>query len=178
MTLSPTPAAVDPELTADPPTLGEHGGFTIYPMPVYVTAPVSDVVASARWYVDALGFGIMYVGPEVAGRPVLVHLRRGKYQDVLLVPAPDGEQVGGSTPGGAQVVFHGGDLDALAARARGVAPRGAAAVEGPSPTPWGAPELRVTDPDGYVLVFFAAPAQPPAGNIDDTMQTVVERMDA
>lgn len=172
--LSPTPAAIPPELAADPVALGESGGFPVYPMPIYTTVPATDVVVSARWYVAALGFGIMYVGPEVGGTPMLVHLRRGKYQDVLLTPAR--EEVVASGAGGAQVVFAAGDVDALAERAHAAAAVSRSRVEGPTPTPWGAPELRVTDPDGHVLVFYGAPAQPPAGDIDDAMRTAADRL--
>ncbi|HEY8338547.1 MAG TPA: VOC family protein [Egibacteraceae bacterium] len=176
MTLSPTPAAVGEDLAGDPPTLGEQDGFTIYPMPVYTTVPVTDVVASARWYVDALGFGIMYVGPEVAGAPVVVHLRRGKYQDILLTPA-QGDVTPAPASGAAQVALAGGDLEALAARARSVPAVGRSSVEGPVPTPWGAPELRVTDPDGHRLVFWGAPEQPPAHDIDTMLRAAAERVE-
>ena len=173
MTLTSTPPQVGDDLAGDPPTLGEHDGFAVYPMPVYTSVPVSDVVASARWYVDALGFGIMYVGPEVGGAPAIVHLRRGKYQDVLLVPARDGVDPAPAS-GAAQVALAGGDLDALAARARGAAAVGRSSVEGPVPTPWGTPELRVTDPDGHRLVFWGPPEQPPAEDIDTAMRSAAQ----
>lgn len=42
---------------ADPPTLGEFGGFEIYPMPMFATLAVADVAGIVAWYGTALGFG-------------------------------------------------------------------------------------------------------------------------
>jgi hypothetical protein len=71
----------------DPPALGEYNGHEIYPMPVFATLAVPDVSAVAAWYERALGFSSVFKGPEVGGQPALVHLRRLKYQDLLLTIA-------------------------------------------------------------------------------------------
>jgi hypothetical protein len=100
----------------DPQALGEFNGFEIYPMPVFATLSVGDVAAVARWYADALGFGTMFTGPAVGGQPSLVHLRRNKYQDLLLVPARPGAAA--TAPSSLVLSFNADDVDTLAARAR------------------------------------------------------------
>src|SRR5919202_6523945 len=71
----------------EPISLGEFGGFEVYPMPFFATLECEDVTSTVAWYRDALGFGVMFTGPEIAGQPSLVHLRRRKYQDLLLRPS-------------------------------------------------------------------------------------------
>lgn len=156
------PALPDGVGHTNPPTLGEYQGFEIYPMPCFVRFAVPDPAAAARWYVDMLGFGVMYVAPEIQGVPMMVHLRRRKYQDILLVLGqPEG--VGGVHLDGT------GELEALAARAADAHP------EGPVQTPYGPRELRLTDPHGNRIVFFAAPERP-TGTIDEAMQRAADQM--
>lgn len=143
---------------ADPPTIGEHCGFEIYPMPCFVRFSSPDPAAAAAWYVERLGFGVMYVAPEVEGVPVMVHLRRRKYQDILLVRGP-------AEGGGSVVLDATGELDALAQRSGGEAVA----------TPWGPRELRLVDPIGNRIVLYAAPERP-TGTIDEAMQRAVDRM--
>ena len=123
----------------------------IYVMPQFVTFEVSDMAAARRWYVKGLGFVELAVLPGPAGDPVLVHLRRFRYQDILLVPAS--EPSSGASPG-VRVSFAAGDenLDARAAIATGE-PGGE--VEGPIRTPWNTRDLHFRDADGYVVVFTA-----------------------
>jgi len=64
-------------------------GFAVYPMPMFARLAMSDLQASVAWYTEALGFGVVFVGPEIDGRPLMAHLRRRRYQDLLLVPATD-----------------------------------------------------------------------------------------
>jgi uncharacterized glyoxalase superfamily protein PhnB len=142
----------------EPPTLGEFNGFEIYPMPMFATLAVEDVAAVARWYGDALGFGTMFAGPAIGGQPSLVHLRRNRYQDVLLVPR---RAAGTATPLATLTLsFSVDDVDELAGRARSVAPVGASAVTGPVDTPWNTRDLSVTDPEGHQLVFTSRQANP------------------
>ncbi len=81
-----------------------------------------------------------------------MHLRRQRYQDVLLVR-------GTPTPG-PRISFAAGDDD-LAARAQLLAAAGAGGgtgggtVEGPVDTPWFSRDLVATDRDGYVVVLTA-----------------------
>ena len=145
--------------TEDPPTLGDFNGFEIYPMPMFATLAVDDVTAVARWYGEALGFGTMFAGPPVGGQPSIVHLRRNKYQDVLLVPRRSTEPA--PAPGTTlSLSFSADEVDELATRARSVAAVGASAVVGPVDTPWNSRDLRVTDPAGHQLVFTSRQANP------------------
>src|SRR5262245_64729816 len=73
--------------TQEPPTLTEFQGWEIYPMPMFATIAVHDVAATTAWYEAALGFGVVFKAPSPDGQPMLVHLRRRKYQDLLIVPA-------------------------------------------------------------------------------------------
>src|SRR5215472_2998249 len=86
MTTDPTPPA-STDRSGEPTSLGSFNGAEIYPMPMFATLSVADVAAVSAWYQAALGFGVVFSMLGPAGTPALVHLRRHKYQDVLLVPA-------------------------------------------------------------------------------------------
>jgi catechol 2,3-dioxygenase-like lactoylglutathione lyase family enzyme len=125
-----------PEITKD-----------IYGMPAFVTFTVADLDRTVDWYTNALDFINLFTIPGPAG-PVLVHLRRWRYQDILV-------RVGEPPAGGRSsysVAAEYDALDALAERARG---HGAGVVDGPSDTPWNTRDLRCTDPDGYTVIFTA-----------------------
>ena len=142
---------------AEPPTLGEFNGHEIYPMPVFAKIGAVDVAAASRWYEDALGFSAMFTMPPGSSQPSLVHLRRKKYQDILLVSAPPEKIVAGSL----QLSFgDDGDIDALGKRARAATPAGASSVSGPVDTPWNTRDLTVTDPSGHILVFTGRSPNP------------------
>ena len=144
-----------PQLTLEqePPTLGTYDTHEIYPMPAFATLAVADVAAVAAWYQRALGFTTVFAGPSVDGQPTLVHLRRRKYQDLLLTPAPAGG-VPTEAPSSLTLSFSvPDDVDALAERARAVPPFGRSSITGPVNTPWNTRDLRVTDPAGHRLVF-------------------------
>ena len=144
----------------EPPTLGEFNGHEIYPMPAFATLAVADVSGVAAWYERALGFSTVFKGPEVGGQPALVHLRRLKYQDLLLIPAPVGIAPA-DAPSSLTLSFSvGEDVDALAERARSVEPLGRSAITGPFNTPWNTRDIRVTDPAGHRLVFTGRNANP------------------
>src|SRR5262249_50155191 len=59
--------------------------LSIYVMPAFATLTVSDLAASRRWYVEGLGFAVLAEVPGPSGEVALVHLRRWRYQDLLLV---------------------------------------------------------------------------------------------
>ncbi len=122
----------------------------IYPMPSYPMLQVSDLVAAARWYQEALGFQHVFTMPGPDGSPRLVHLRWARYADLLLVPearpAP-GPRGLGVTLG---YTLEEGTVDDLVARARAA---GATIVSGPVDRPWNAREVTIADPDGYRLTF-------------------------
>jgi catechol 2,3-dioxygenase-like lactoylglutathione lyase family enzyme len=150
---APTPfdrPAVDEP--GEPVVFGQYNGFEVYPMPAFATLEVPDLDAAIAWYEAALGFRPMLVhrGPEE--RAVFSHLRRAKYQDLLVVPGPGAPE--GST--GITITLRAdGDPAALAAKARAVAPVGRVTVEGPIDTPWNTTDVRVTDPGGHRLVLTA-----------------------
>ncbi|HYM21639.1 MAG TPA: VOC family protein [Vicinamibacterales bacterium] len=138
----------------EPQHLGEFNGFEIYPMPMFATISVADVSAVSEWYRNALGFGVVFSAPAgPGGQPAMVHLRRKKYQDVLIVPAQSAAAP--STASTISVSFSAddGEVDAIAERARSARPLGTSAIAGPIDTPWNTRDLRVTDPVGTRLVF-------------------------
>lgn len=127
----------------------------IYGMPVFVKLAVADLDATVAWFTGALDFINLFTMPGPTG-PALVHLRRWRYQDVLVVPAE------GEAPPigpGLQLTFAAQfeELDALAERARAY---GGGTVEGPVDTPWNTRDLTVTSPDGLVVVFTSRRPEP------------------
>jgi uncharacterized glyoxalase superfamily protein PhnB len=137
---------------SEPPVLNTHTGFEVYPMPMFATMPTADVNALAQWYQAALGFEMMFKAPDRDGQPMVVHLRRRKYQDVLIHPVPAGSEM--SEVGGWSLCFQAGvDVDQLAARAAAVPIAGRSRVESVADTPWNTREVRIVDPDGRMLVF-------------------------
>jgi len=148
----------------EPPTLTEFQGWEIYPMPVFATLAVRDVAATTAWYEAALGFGVVFKAPGPAAQPMLVHLRRRKYQDLLITPSQADHAI---APTSLTVSFNvDGEIDELAARAHAAAPVGASAVRGPIETPLNTRDLRVTDPAGHELIFTARNPNPDPRNVE------------
>jgi len=145
-----------------------------YPMPAFAQLQVADLDRAARWYTEALGFRAIFTMPGPDGSPLLVHLRRSRYQDLLLLHAARPREFGVSADEGVQLGFQfEGDWEAFAAladRARGI---GGATVEGPIETPWNTREVRVRDLDGYRVVFTKGPVNERAG-----MGDIVDRVRA
>lgn len=143
-----------PEITRD-----------IYGMPAFVTLTVTDLDRTVDWYVNGLGFIALFTMPGPNGRPSLVHLRRWRYQDILIRP--------GQPPAGGEwtisIMATAEELDALAERARA---HGLGTVDGPADTPWNTRDVRTIDPDGYALVFTA---RRPAGERDAEFSAMIER---
>ncbi|MFC4909836.1 VOC family protein [Actinomadura gamaensis] len=119
---------------------------TIYPMPMFATFQVSDVRAAEAFY-QAVGFVSLAAVPGPDGSPAVVHLRRMKYQDLLIVP---GRPERGST----SVSFSAPDEDlaALADRLRGF---DGVRVSGPEDTRWFTSDLTIDDADGNRVVLTA-----------------------
>ncbi|MEE2039841.1 VOC family protein [Nocardiopsis sp. CT-R113] len=121
---------------------------TIYPMPMFVTFQVSDIAAAEAFY-NSVGFISLAVLGAPDRPPSVIHLRRMKYQDILLTPGkPERGSATASFSAGGQ------DLTALAEALRADLPRGAA-VDGPSDTPWFTSDLTVDDPDGNRVILTA-----------------------
>jgi predicted lactoylglutathione lyase len=121
---------------------------TIYPMPMFATFQVRDIAAAEAFY-QAVGFISLATVPGEDGSPMLVHLRRMKYQDLLLTP---GEPERGSTT--VSFAAGGQDLVELATSLRAAEPKGAR-IEGPADTPWFTSDLTIEDPDGNRVVLTA-----------------------
>jgi len=154
---------------SEPPTLGEHNGYPIYPMPAFVTLTASDLEATVAFFTEALDFGVMFSGPEVNGTPMLVHLRRARYQDILVR-----QGAAGAASNALTVAFAATDaasVDALQARVERAGGRVATAA---ADTPWNTHELTVADPDGNPFTFTARAAQPQAHTFEESMQKVKE----
>lgn len=117
----------------------------IYPMPAFVKFEAADLPATTRWY-EAAGFVVLAAMPGPGGSTALVHLRRQRYQDILLVPAR-------GVPAGTGRVTMAAGGDDLRQRAADLAAAGGGTAEGPAPTPWRSDDLTLTDPDGNVVVL-------------------------
>ncbi|HET9877699.1 MAG TPA: VOC family protein [Candidatus Limnocylindria bacterium] len=155
----------------EPPTLGEHGGYPIYPMPAFVSLAARDLGATVRFFTEALDFGVMFSGPEIDGVPMLVHLRRARYQDVLVRQGPGGQ------PSPALVVaFAATDAAAIDALQRRVEAAGGTIVSAAADTPWSTHELTVADPDGHRFTFTARGAAHELRDFDATMEEVADRL--
>ena len=118
---------------------------SIYVMPAFVTFQCADIDRTERWYVDGLGFFVL------ARYPGLVHLRRWRYQDILLVDRARDESI---PVHGVRLTIAAGDED-LAARAEQERRAGLGEARGPVATMWNTIDLASTDPDGHVVVFTA-----------------------
>jgi catechol 2,3-dioxygenase-like lactoylglutathione lyase family enzyme len=119
----------------------------IYGMPAFVTFAVGDFERTLDWYVNGLDFIVLFSMPAGPHGQGLVHLRRWRYQDILVRY--------GTPPGGEwsySVMARHEELEALAERARA---HGGGSVQGPLNTPWNTRDVRFTDPDGYTVIYTA-----------------------
>ncbi|APQ54534.1 Glyoxalase/bleomycin resistance protein/dioxygenase [Corynebacterium pseudotuberculosis] len=126
----------------------------IYPMPMFVTLTVKDFQRSEKFF-HAAGFITLATVPDPQGNPAVLHLRRLRNQDLLLVQQDNTESETHSTaPASVQVSFstHQEDLDQLALCLES-AVSGCAEIEKPQDTLWFTRDLVVTDPDGHRIIF-------------------------
>lgn len=159
--------------------MNEQGGVSTveeeyYPMPAFAQLQVADLDRAAHWYAEALEFRAIFTMPGPDGNPILIHLRRSRYQDLLLVRAARGPQAerDAGAPAGAGVRLYfqfEGDWDAFDALAERARRAGEGAVEGPIDTPWNTREVRARDLDGYRVVFTKGPLDHRVG-IDDIVE--------
>lgn len=131
------------------PTIEPVVDTAIYPMPLFVRLEVTDLARSRAFYTGALDFVELAVLPGPGGTPMLVHLRRWRYQDLLLVPARG--PVRAAQGLGVGLAAERDALPGLAERARAAG----AEVEGPVDTPWNTVDVTATDPDGLRLTYTA-----------------------
>jgi len=100
---------------------------------------------------------------------MLVHLRRARYQDILVRQGAAGAASNALTM--AFAATDAASVDALQARVERSGGRNASAA---ADTPWNTHELTVADPDGNLFTFTARSAQPQARTFEETMQKVKE----
>jgi catechol 2,3-dioxygenase-like lactoylglutathione lyase family enzyme len=146
--------AIEHEITRD-----------IYGMPAFTTLTVADLDRTVDWYTNGLDFIVLFTVPGPDGSRALVHLRRWRYQDILVRP-------GGAPSGGewtVSVMADADQLDDLTQRARN---HGGGVVEGPFDTPWNTRDVRATDPDGYTVVYTA---RRPEGERDERFSDMMRR---
>jgi uncharacterized glyoxalase superfamily protein PhnB len=146
---------IAPEITRD-----------IYPMPAFVTLIVADVERAVDWYTNGLDFVSLFTMPGPDGKPALVHLRRWRYQDILVRPGND-PPAGGWT---ISIMANADQLDTLVERATA---HGGGTVEGPADTPWNTRDVTTIDPDGYTVVYTA---RRPDGERDERFGGMIQRM--
>lgn len=141
---SPVP---DPAHGAKAPGISQ----AIYGMPMFATLLARDIRATVSWYTAGLGFIDLFTmrGPD--GGPVLVHLRRWQFQDLLVRPARERVTPGSGCTLSFAAVYD--EINMLAERARAHA---GGRVDGPADTPWNTRDLTTADPDGNVVIFTAA----------------------
>ena len=141
---SPVPA---PAAGVQPPDISR----AVYGMPMFATLAVRDMAATVSWYTGGLGFIELFAVPGPQGQPVLVHLRRWQFQDLLVRPATGPVVPGTACSLSFAAVYD--ELEALAGRARA---HGGGQADGPADTPWNTRDLTTTDPGGNRVIFTAA----------------------
>jgi uncharacterized glyoxalase superfamily protein PhnB len=121
----------------------------IYPMPVFLTLAVENVSKSAEWYHNALNFTTIFaMNDPITNELNFVHLRRKKYQDILLVK---GQTDRAMNTGGIAVTFQAWeDIDLLTQHAQKYGTR---VLIAPHDTAWNTREVTFRDNDGYVINF-------------------------
>jgi catechol 2,3-dioxygenase-like lactoylglutathione lyase family enzyme len=150
------------------PTLDSGITTDIYPMPAFVTIESSDLARTVDFFVNGLDFISLFTMPGPGGTPMLVHLRRWRYQDILV-------RRGAPQPGSGwtiSVAALAEELPALVEKARA---HGGGTVDGPVDTPWNTRDVTVTDPDGYRIVYTA---RRPEGERDEAFSAEITRLAA
>lgn len=165
MSQIPTPVP-DPVAGARSPGVSR----AIYGMPMFASLAATDLDRTVSWYVDGLGFVELFTIPGATGAPVLVHLRRWHFQDLLVRPADGPVTAGSACRLSFAAVYD--EIDELAEQARA---HGGGRVEGPADTPWNTRDLTTTDPDGTVVVFTAG--RPP-DRTDPAFSAAMQRWNA
>ncbi|SNT45571.1 hypothetical protein SAMN05421812_106262 [Asanoa hainanensis] len=146
------------------PTLDTGITTDLYPMPAFLTIEASNLERTVDFFVNGLDFVSLFTLPGPDGGPMLVHLRRWRYQDILVRRGDPQPGTGWSISFAAEAE----ELPALALQAPGT-------VDGPTDTPWNTRDLTVTDPDGYRIVFTA---RRPAGERDEAFSDEIRRLAA
>jgi catechol 2,3-dioxygenase-like lactoylglutathione lyase family enzyme len=146
---------ISPEVTKD-----------IYGMPAFVTLVVADIERTVDWYTNGLDFIVFFTMPGPDGIPALVHLRRWRYQDILV-------RAGQASGGGEWSISVMALVEQLAGIAERAREHGGGTVEGPVDTPWNTTDVTTTDPDGYRLVYTA---RRPEGRRDERFGAMIQEL--
>ncbi|MFE9245255.1 VOC family protein [Nocardiopsis sp. NPDC006938] len=117
----------------------------VYGMPMFVTAPTSDLAASLEFWAEGLGFFDFFTVPGQ-----VTHLRRWAFQDVLLVP---GERPGEAPASSVTFSCLLSQVDAIVAACEKLRP---GSTQGPRQMPWGTVEVEVTTPENTRVIMTAA----------------------
>ena len=104
---------------------------------------------SLRWYKEVLDFHSVFELPGEDGQPVMAHLRREKYQDIMLV-LESGQVDKAFIRNGVVLNYFVEDIDLYSKQA---STANTAIVEGPIDRPWNARELVIRDLDGYLITL-------------------------
>lgn len=118
---------------------------SIYPMPMFINFVVSDLAAAEALCAEAR-FVTLATIPGPGSVPSLVHLRREKYQDILMTQ-------GAPARGTTTASFVAGDVD-LARVADSLRSAGAE-VAGPTDTLWFTTDVSFSDADGNTVILTA-----------------------
>lgn len=156
----------------------EHDSIdmSIYVMPAFAILEVSDLDRARRWYVEAVGFRVLVELPGPDGHVAVIHLRRFRFQDLLVRPglSSSGAPTG---PVGPAMTFAAGDedIDAAATRAAALATELGGTVSGPTQMPWNTRDVTFTDPDGYRVTLSSYSPMPNSEFTPEAMAEVMRR---
>lgn len=133
-------------------------------MPCVPTLWVKKLEPSAKWFKEVLGFSSVYERENTEGEPILIHLRKGMNQDLLLAPDPDGFAVNRKERGlGMTLTFIvEDDIDDLAGD---VWSNGGEIVSGPAEEPWNVRDVVIKDPNGYRIRLSQMTAAGSSGEV-------------
>jgi catechol 2,3-dioxygenase-like lactoylglutathione lyase family enzyme len=123
----------------------------IYPMPSFPTLSVRDLKRSRDFYVETLGFSHVFSMPGTDGKTQIEHVRFCRYADLLLRQLQPDEGMPGST--GVTLTFSAAVADRTCLEIAERVQDREGRIEKPVDRPWNVHELRIIDPDGYVLLF-------------------------
>jgi catechol 2,3-dioxygenase-like lactoylglutathione lyase family enzyme len=122
-----------------------------YPFPTCPTLVARDLATSTLWYLEGLGFRLIFSTADGGDEPLLSHLRWAESSDLVLTAEDPRVALAGARGMGVTLRFAvPGSVDALAAKANAY---GIEILSGPTDRPWKAREFVVADPDGYHLAF-------------------------
>ena len=126
-----------------------EGHEDIYPMPIFITLTVDNAQVSADWYNKALNFRTIFaLNDPITNELNFAHLRRKKYQDILLVKGITDKT---KNTQGIIVTFQAWeDIDVLTNHAK---ENGTLVMVEPHDTLWNTRDVTFQDLDGYVINF-------------------------